>query len=306
MDTGRTDALEAMKQRLRQEMNLIAMERMSAFLMADPRFITGDEVSEIAACGVSREEAMLLLLCAACGVDADAGAMDRVLRDQYFRPSLRRLDAQHYRENAYMKAIAFPDVQAGAWTMTKLEYAPYELFVRDDLLCQGDGRKIPRLGYFDEPFTYPAVLENGREWMTVTPNEIETMQPAVDLACGHVAAMGLGLGYFAFMASEKETVSRVTVIERDENVIELFEKHILPQFPHREKICVIRADAFAFAQNGLAELCADMVFVDLWHDVSDGAPMFLWMKELERFVPGTRFVYWIETSIRAHLRAIGE
>ena len=115
MDTGRTGALETMKQKLRQEMNLIAMERMSAFLVADPRFITGDEVSEIAACGVSREEAMLLLLCAACGVDADAGAMDRVLRDQYFRPSLRRLDARHYRENAYMKAIAFPDVQAGAW-----------------------------------------------------------------------------------------------------------------------------------------------------------------------------------------------
>lgn len=306
MDTERAGTLETMRRRLRQEMNRIALERMSAFLMTDPRFISGDEVSEIAACGVSQEEAMLLLLCAACGVDADAGAMDRVLRDQYFRPSLRRLDARHYRENAYMKAIAFSDVQAGAWTMTMLEYAPYELFVRDDLLCLGDGREIPRLGYFDEPFAYPAVLENGREWMTVTPNEIETMQPAVELAGGHVAAMGLGLGYFAFMASEKETVSHVTVIERDKSVIGLFEKHILPQFPHGEKIRIIHGDAFAFTENGLAELCADMVFVDLWHDVSDGAPMYLRMKGLERLAPQTRFVYWIETSIRAHLSSVGE
>ena len=82
-------------------------------------------------------------------------------------------------------------------------------------------------------FYFPAVLENGNEWMTVTPNEVETMKEAISQARGRVAAYGLGLGYFAFMASEKSDVTGVTVIERDEQAIRLFEEEILPQFPHR-------------------------------------------------------------------------
>ncbi|MBQ2947766.1 MAG: hypothetical protein IJD94_02170, partial [Clostridia bacterium] len=116
-------------------------------------------------------------------------------------------------------------------------------------------------------------------------------------------AMGLGLGYFAFMASEKPEVESVTVIERDETVIRLFEKHLLPQFPYREKIRIVCADAFDYARTRLGG-SADFVFVDLWHDVSDGAEMYLRMKLLERHAPQAEFAYWIETSIRAFLRSI--
>ena len=185
-----------------------------------------------------------------------------------------------------------------------MAYEPYELFVRDELLCLPDGREIPQLGYFAERFAYPAVLEGGREWMTVTPNEVATMAPALAQVRGRVAVMGLGLGYFAFMASESPDVRAVTVIERDADVIALFERHILPQLAHRDKLRLVRADAFEFAQAGLHGF--DCAFVDLWHDVSDGAPMYLRMKALEARSPGTRFFYWIETSIRCFLRALGK
>lgn len=296
---------EYQKDAFRREMNFSALERMSAYLNNCPRAIDEGEVFEVMECGVLQEEAVLMLLAAVCGLDETRSPEERELIRRYFQPSLRRLDAEACRQNPYLQTIRFPDTQDGRWRMTQLSYEPYELFVRDDLLMETDGREIPRLGYFDERFDYPAVLEDGREWMTVTPNEIETMKDAIARAHGRTAAMGLGLGYFAFMVSRKPEVESVTVIERDETVIRLFEKHILPQFPHRDKIRIICADAFDYARTHLGGE-ADFVFVDLWHDVSDGAEMYLRMKLLERYAPKTEFAYWIETSIRAFLRSIAE
>ena len=285
------------------ELNLQALELMSGYLTQHPRFITARDVEEVAACGVAREEAVVQLLCAACGLDARR-PLDRRMIEQFVRPSLARLEPEPLLQNPYMRCIRFPQAMQGRWEMTRMAYEPYELFVRDDLLCLPDGREIPRLGYFDRRFAYPAVLEGGREWMTVTPNEVATMAPALSQVRGRVAVMGLGLGYFAFMASEKNDVRAVTVVERDADVIALFERHLLPQFAHREKVRLVCADAFDLAQAGLDGF--DCAFVDLWHDVSDGAPMYLRMKALEARSPGVRFFYWIETSIRCFLRSLGK
>ena len=282
-----------------EERNLAVLERMSRYLNANPRLITAQDVREVEACGVSAEEAVRMLFAAACGMEED-----RALCEGYLRPSIRVLPAQPFRENPYLQAVAFPEKRLGRWQMTHMRYEPYELFVRDDLLCLEDGREIPRLGCFAEAFTYPAVLQDGREWMTVTPNEMATMQPAIDAAHGDVVAMGLGLGYFAFMAGRKPDVRSVTVVERDGEVIELFSRHILPQLICREKIRIVQADAFAFAADTLPGMGADLAFVDLWHDTLDGAPMYLRMKALEGRSPGTRFMYWIETGIRSFLRGM--
>ena len=47
---------------------------------------------------------------------------------------------------------------------------------------------------------------------------------------------------------------------------------------------------------------ADHAFVDLWHDVSDGYPLYKQMKALEKNSPNTLFSYWIEDSLLSHLR----
>lgn len=284
-----------------EEMNLRVLEAYSALLTRSPAFISAQDVREVAACGVDQDEAVLMLLAAACGFDGDREAVER-----YLRPSLERLDAKAFMLNPYLQTIRFPEAKQGGWEMTQLEYAPYELFVRDDLLILEGGREIPRLGYFTGAVRYPAVLQDGREWMTVTPNEIATMEGAISRAHGRAVAMGLGLGYYAFRASEKPEVENITVVERDESVISLFETNILPQFPHRGKVRIVQSDAFAFAEGPLAETDADHVFVDLWHDVSDGAEMYLRMKAIEkkRFGGQIKFDYWIEPSIRSFLRGV--
>lgn len=147
------------------------------------------------------------------------------------------------------------------------------------------------------------VREDGREWMTVTPSERNTMLADIEAVSGKVAVFGLGLGYYAFMAANKPEVREVVVIERDPNVIALFTEHLLPQFPHREKITVLQRDAFAYA-SGMGMENFDWAYVDIWHDVRDGAAMYVRMKQLEACAPGTRFLYWIERSILAWLRSL--
>ena len=61
---------------------------------------------------------------------------------------------------------------------------------------------------------------------------------------------------------------------------------------------VIQADAFDFAPKHLPAY--DVVFTDLWHDVSDGLPLYQRMKALE--VPGVKSLYWIEQTLRCYLR----
>ena len=289
----------------RAELNLRALECASGFLTHSPRLIAARDVRALTeGIGVSEQDAVCALFCAACGLDEEASAADRELVRSYFRESIRPLRARDIARDPYYSRIRFPAARLGRWELKRMAYEPYELFVRDDLLCLPDGREIPRLGYFTERFPYPAVLEDGREWMTVTPNEIATMADAVSQARGHVVAMGLGLGYFAFRASEKEDVARVTVVERDREVIALFRRFLLPQFPHADKVRIVCADAFDYARDTLPGLGADFVFIDLWHDVSDGAELYLRMKSLQARAPHARFAYWIETSIRAFLRGL--
>lgn len=286
------------------EMNLAALERISRFLYVNPRAITAADVREITeSCGVGEHDAAYSLLCAYCGIGEDR--ISQAIARSYLQPSLRRLDADEFRANPYYCGIRFPERRHGRWQLTTLRYAPYEIFVRDDLLRMEDGREIPRLGYFAEEFAYPAVLENGREWMTVTPNEIATMQEPLSRMRGNIAVMGLGLGYFAYMASEKPEVASITIVERDPEIINLFTRHILPQFPNRGKIAIVCEDAFEYAAiMPDAVPMFDAAFVDLWHDVSDGVGMYLRMKRLEQRIPGTHFKYWIEPSILAWLRGM--
>ena len=185
--------------------------------------------------------------------------------------------------------------QAGAFELGYASYRPYELFVADDLRAYPDGAVLPVLGYFTRPFAYPVLTENGREWMTATPNEINTIRPMAEAAHGHVLTLGLGLGYFAFHALLNPRVERVTAVERSADAIRLFRERILPTFPRPERLTILQADAFAAAPALYRSGQYDFVFADLWHDAADGLPMYERLKHME--VPGPEYRYWIEKTL---------
>ena len=140
--------------------------------------------------------------------------------------------------------------------------------------------------------------------MTVTPNEIETMAIPLEKAHGNIAVFGLGLGYYAYMVSEKKNVSHITIIERDKDAISLFREYLLPQFPNKNKICIVQADAFDYLNLEMKKESVDFAFVDLWHDVSDGLPLYLRLRKMEAAFPNTEFQYWIEPSMLIFLRSL--
>lgn len=180
-------------------------------------------------------------------------------------------------------------------------YKPYEGFVCNDIKLLKNGRQTPQIGFFEREFQYPAVLENDRIWMTITPNEIETIKEPIEQAFGNVLTFGLGLGYYTYMVSEKDNVDTITVVETNEDVIGLFQTHILPQFKHAHKVTIVKSDAFEYAEQHLSAGKFDVVFTDLWHDVSDGIDLYLKMKRYEPLSPRTKFSYWIEKSILCYM-----
>ena len=235
------------------------------------------------------------------GLDTENSAEDRFIVDQYLRPGLQRLDAARWRENAYYRNIQIVPCSRDGWALAWQGYQPYELFLRDDLILTDDLRQIPAIGYFTEHFAYPSVLQDGREWMSIKPSEIASSQAAIDAAAGRVLTFGLGLGYFAYMAARKPEVSSVTVVERDPSVISLFRERILPQIPEKNKISVIQADAFDYLDHQMSLSQPDFVFMDIWHDIADGTPLYVRAKQYEPRFPHTRFTYWIERSLRCAL-----
>ena len=271
------------------------------YLNHAPDFITKEEIDEIVKDGVSYEYAFAVILAAAFGLDVVDHVDDKDLFNNYFNKMIHKLDASEYYNNPYYKNIKIPTIKIGNSELKYEKYKPFEGFVCNDIIQTKEGRQIPQIGFFETEFSFPAILENDRIWMTITPNEIETMKDAVDQAFGHVLAFGLGLGYYAYMVSEKDQVESITIVEKNEDVIHLFNKYVLPQFQNAQKIKIIQADAFEYAQNHILEGKYDFVFTDLWHDVSDGIDMYLKMKKYEKQSPNTIFSYWIEKSILCYL-----
>lgn len=274
---------------------------LSHYLNNSPDYINEEEMYEMIQSGVTSEYAFKLMLAAAFGLDIVDNVNDKDFFNKYFNNMVHQLDANEYQDNPYYKNIKIPTIKIGNSELKYEKYKPFEGFVCNDIIQTEEGRQIPQIGFFDTEFSFPAVLENDRIWMTITPNEIETMKEAVDQAFGNVLTFGLGLGYYAYMVSEQENVESVTVVEMNEDVIRLFNKYVLPQFQNAHKIKIIKADAFEYAEQHITPGTYDFVFTDLWHDVSDGIDMYLKMKKIENQSPSTIFTYWIEKSMLCYL-----
>jgi len=275
------------------------MRLFSAYLNVGPAAVGGDTVREIAReCRVSPAEAYALSLAALVGLDA--GGADRVFYEYWLKPSVKRLDLAPFCTDPYLQNVRLPEVARAKWQLTNKTLAPFEAFVCGDPVLTADRRMIPQIGFFEEPYTYPAVLEDGREWMTLLPNETLTTRPALEKAHGRVLTYGLGLGYFVYHAAAKENVASVTAVDISPDVIELFRTYILPQLPHPEKVTLVCDDAFRFAETSMADNF-DFVFADIWHDASDGCDLYLKMKPWEARFPAVTFTYWIEDTLRLYL-----
>lgn len=285
-----------------QKSNQRLFKMLSVFLNLAPDYIDKEMIDEIT-CGNSdgEEFAFANLAATACGLDVYENPADKQFFRTHFLPCFKKLSVKPFLEDPYYNRISFPKGKNGDWSFETRICKAYEAFVYDDPQVFSDGRILPRIGFFDTEYPYPAVLEKGREWMTLMPNETNTTKAAIESAHGKVLTYGLGLGYFAFMAAIKLEVESVTVVERSKNVIELFNSFILPQFPDPTKVNLIESDAFDFAEKQMKAGAYDSVFVDIWHDPSDGCELYLRMKQYEHLLTNADFVYWVEDTLKLYI-----
>lgn len=199
--------------------------------------------------------------------------------------------------NPYYQNVHFDNQKQGRFELSMASFRRYELFMYDTPKDRFQGVMIPAIGTVDHRFKFPNIKENGSAWMSITPNEIFTMQKPIEDASGKVLTLGCGMGYFAYMAALKDSVEHVTIIEKQPEVIELFNTFILPQFSCKDKITVIQADAFDYME-ALADGEYDYCFVDIWKGNTDTVP-YLKMKRLCNRFRKTSLSYWIEDALIA-------
>lgn len=221
--------------------------------------------------------------------------------NEYLLDSFKQIDLKEYNSNPYKKDVIIKDIIQNPYKITYLSYPPYSFFPLDDIKVdeENEYKEISQIAYAKEEYKYLALIKNNNIWMCITPNEINTMNPYIAKAHGDVITFGLGLGYYAYMVSLKNNVKSVTIIERDDNIINLFSRYLLPYFKYKDKIHIIKDDVFKYIEAGHLNKY-DYAFYDLWHNANDGIKMYLKIKEINNIEVG----YWIEESLICMTRRI--
>lgn len=224
------------------------------------------------------------------------------LLDKWVKPSITPLKMDFFVKNSYFNTVKPKPIKYKDISLEYLKFKAFQPFSLDDINVDENDYFLERspLSYCLKDERYLAVTRKGEVWMSITPNEINTMEPYIHQAEGSVLVLGLGLGYYPFMISEKENVKKITIVELDKNIISVFKENILPFFKNKNKIEIIQDDAFNYLKNNKNHY--DYVFTDLWHNPEDGVPLYLKTKEFEKKMTSTTFQYWLEESLIAMIR----
>ena len=268
--------------------------RLSNFLNYNEQAITKDLIDDVKSCGVDTLTAYKMLLTSFLGLDDSD-----LFKDKYLDKMVKELNKDDYTVNAYYKNVRLDNVKYKDWEIKNARYKAYEAFVYDDFLYLDD-LVIPRIGFFQKDFKYPGIYYKNRLWMSVTPNEINTMNKPIENANGRVLTFGLGLGYFIYMCSLKDTVDKITVVEIDKDVITLFKKYILPKFEHKDKIEIINMDAYEYI-NSINDDDYNYIFIDIYHDASDGLLTYNKFKKSVSKFKNTLVDFWIMDTIKYYI-----
>jgi hypothetical protein len=179
-------------------------------------------------------------------------------------------------------------MQAGSW----------RLAVGGTVLCPGypNGMKLVQ--------GIVALLRGEDTWMSLTPLEHESQIMGVEAAQGHVVIMGLGMGWVAAETALRESVSMVTIIERDPEVIALHRAlDLFAQLPDGagDKVRIVEASAYDWRPDHPV----DLMMPDIWLYLVEGDRV----PEVRRMQDnvGARAIYFWgqELEIARHAAAAG-
>ena len=100
-------------------------------------------------------------------------------------------------------------------------------------------------------------------WMSMTPMEMESQEIGIRLAYGHVLIFGMGMGWSAAATAMLRSVTHVTVVERDPDVIALHQAlGMFAQLPDeaQAKLRIVEGDAVQYVPDSPI----DLLMPDIW------------------------------------------
>lgn len=201
-----------------------------------------------------------------------------------------------YNKNIKLDEIKAENVEIKTYELRKYHLEPIDFGNTDQYL-----NYYNRIGYYDKDIQAPVIIENGQSWMSPTLAEKNTIQDAIDRATGNVLTFGMGIGYFPYNCSLKNEVQSITIVERNERIIEIFKTYILPQFQSKKEIIIIHGDMFDYLNTEFLNQY-DYVFVDIWKNEIDGFEIYeKIMKQLPEKIT-VKMDYWIEDTIHHTVR----
>ena len=129
-------------------------------------------------------------------------------------------------------------------------------------------------------------------WMSLTPHEIESQELGYRYAFGNVVIMGLGMGWIAANAALNPEVTAVTVVERDPDVISLFQDS--GAFDSlaasaRCKISIARADALEWTPP--INQAVDFLYADIWLHLAEEQTLRQ-VKRMQANVVAEQVYFW--------------
>lgn len=151
-----------------------------------------------------------------------------------------------------------------------------------------------KLRAMDSNFETIYLYQEDQDWMMDAPSEATTNDIPALKAHGNVLTFGLGIGYYIFMALRNPSVQTITCVEKAPEVIRMFQRFLLPQFPDQDKITIVQGDAYEmWNEDYLSRF--DSIYTDIWESNMDGLSIITDL--LEQYNPPFKKAdFWIEDS----------
>lgn len=164
--------------------------------------------------------------------------------------------------------LNFPELSAGNWAI--------ETFWQDEV-------------------KYQRLTKNGIVMMINTPDIVKDFEAFLTVAEGTILINGLGMGMCNVHLLRKPTVTEITVVEYDKELVDF----ISPLFAQEERCTIIHADALTF------EPPTGKYYDYVWHDIwtlqsTKNVQQIDFLKEKYAAVAGWQGA-WREAAVRAQL-----
>jgi len=134
--------------------------------------------------------------------------------------------------------------------------------------------------------------ESWETWMSLTPHEIESQELGCRHAFEHAVIMGLGMGWMAANVAMNPLVTKVTVVELDPDVIELFEQSgALESLPEsaQQKIRIINANAMDWCP--VPTEVVNFLCADIWFQLAEPAALSQ-VRQMQANIQAKEIYYW--------------